>query len=257
MKWDGAAATISYYDATNGALKIAYCQDADCSSATIETIDDAGDVGWDTSLELGSSYVSYYDVTNGDLKYAYVPDPVVAGDIPDPAGGPTALPETGFVQGQVTQLGDARLDYAATDMQLVIPSLGVETDIVGVPLYDGAWDVSWLGDQAGLLEGSAFPTWPGNATLTGHVWSSYNQPGVFAGLNQLAYGDRIEIRAWGQTYVYEVRETQLVSARSLSVMDAKDGYSWITLVTCEGYNEASGEYWYRRAVSAVLVSVAD
>jgi LPXTG-site transpeptidase (sortase) family protein len=254
IKWDGAAATISYYDATNGALKIAYCADADCSSASIETIDDTGDVGWDTSLALGSIYVSYYDVTNGALKYAYVPDPPEAGDL-GAGGGPALLPETGFAQGRVTQLSEASVNYAATELQLVIPSLGVETDIVGVPVTDGGWDVSWLGNQAGLLEGGAFPTWPGNATLTGHVWNSYNQPGVFAGLSQLDYGDRIEIRAWGQTYVYEVRETSLVSARNLSVMDAKDDYSWITLVTCEGYDAASGDYWYRRAVSAVLVEV--
>jgi LPXTG-site transpeptidase (sortase) family protein len=251
MKLDGSLPVISYYDATNGALKLAHCADADCGSATIQTVDDAGDVGWDTSLALGSSYVSYYDVTNGDLKFAFVPDaaPVTA------ASSPAALPETGFPQGRVSALDTATVNYAATDMQLVIPSLNVETDIVSVPAINGAWDVSWLGDQAGLLEGSAFPTWPGNAVLTGHVWDSYDQPGVFAGLHTLEYGDRVEIRAWGQTYVYEVRETELVSALDLSVMDATDDYSWITLITCEGYDAVSGEYWYRRAVSAVLVDV--
>jgi LPXTG-site transpeptidase (sortase) family protein len=251
MKLDGSLPVISYYDATNGALKLAHCADANCASASIQTVDDTGDVGWDTSLFLGSSYISYYDVTNGDLKFAFVPDaaPVTA------ASSPAALPETGFPHGRVTQLGEAHIDYSATDMQLVIPSLNVETAIVGVPAVNGAWDVSWLGDQAGLLEGSTFPTWPGNAVLTGHVWDSYDQPGVFSGLHTLEYGNRLEIRAWGQTYVYEVRETQLVSALDLSAMDANDDYSWITLITCEGYDEASREYWYRRAVSAVLVDV--
>lgn len=256
MKWDGAKATISYYDASSGALKLAYCEDADCSSATIETIDDAGNVGWDTSLAIGSAYVSYYDVTNGDLKYAYVPDPVVAGDIvDDPTAGPDELPETGFVQGRATQLGASEVDYRATDMQLIIPSLGLETDIVGVPVVDGDWDVTWLGSQAGYLEGSAFPTWAGNTVLTGHVWDSYDQPGIFANLHLLGYGDQIEIRSWGQTYVYEVRETQLVSPRNMNVMYGQDNFSWVTLVTCEGYDAESGEYWYRRAVSAVLVDV--
>jgi LPXTG-site transpeptidase (sortase) family protein len=256
MKWDGSESTVSYYDATNGALKIAYCEDADCSSATIETIDDAGDVGWDTSLALGSAYVSYYDVTNGNLKYAYVPDPVVTGDLTDdPAASPALLPETGFAHGAPVHLPVQGRPYAATDFELRIPSLGVSTQIVSVPAVDGAWDVSWLGDQAGYLEGSAFPTWLGNSLITGHVWDSYNEPGVFADLHALKHGDQIEIYASGQTYLFEVRESSLVSPSDLSVMRGGDGYAWITLITCEGYDSHAKEYLFRRAVRAVLVDV--
>lgn len=155
----------------------------------------------------------------------------------------------------MTLLEDAEIEYLSTDMQLVIPRIGVESEIVGVPVLDGDWDVSWLGDRVGLLEGSAFPTWPGNAVITGHVWTSYNQPGVFAGLRQLGFGDRIEIRAWGQTYVFSVWAIDLVDAGDVSAMNAIDEYSWVTLVTCEGYDEATGDYAYRRVVSAVLVDV--
>lgn len=255
MKLDGSLPMISYYDATNGALKLAFCQDADCASATIETVDDAGDVGWDTSLALGSSYISYYDVSNGDLKFAFVPSAVIAATNTAGASRPAALPETGFAQGRVTRLEKTEGEYLSTDMQLAIPSLGIEAEIVGVPAIDGAWDVSWLGGKVGLLEGSGFPTWPGNAILTGHVWDSYNQPGVFAGLNQLSFGDRIEIRAWGQTYIFSVRNSELLDPNDLNALNTVDDYSWITLVTCEGYNEATGEYAYRRAVRAVLVEV--
>ena len=70
---------ISYYDATNGDLKIAYCANANCSSDrsssnSIQTLDSQGNVGQMTSLKLardGSPIISYYDAANQDLKIAY------------------------------------------------------------------------------------------------------------------------------------------------------------------------------------------
>ncbi len=43
-------------------------------------------------------------------------------------------------------------------MMLDIPSLGVSTPIVGVPINENGWDITWLGGNAGYLAGSAFPT---------------------------------------------------------------------------------------------------
>jgi len=63
---------ISYYDVTNGYLKVAICQDPTCSvNNTITTVDTAGDVGEYNSLQLrsdGHPVISYYDTMNGDLK---------------------------------------------------------------------------------------------------------------------------------------------------------------------------------------------
>jgi len=68
---------ISYYDATNGALRVARCGDATCASATISTVDDTGDVGYETSLlldALGYPLISYYDATTGSLWLAHCGD---------------------------------------------------------------------------------------------------------------------------------------------------------------------------------------
>ena len=127
--------------------------------------------------------------------------------------------------------------------------------IIGVPQSDGTWDVTWLGSNAGYLYGSAFPTWAGNTVLTGHVWDANNAPGPFANLKNLQYGDLVEIHAWGQVYTYEVRNSRLLWSSQVSSVFQHEEYDWVTLLTCEFYNPVTGDYLFRRAVQAVLVSV--
>lgn len=170
---------------------------------------------------------------------------------------PDALPETGFARGTTTDLPDQpeALMYSSSDLVLAIPELDVEIEIVGVPMVNGAWDASWLYRSAGWLEGSAYPTWQGNTILTGHVWDANNRPGPFARIKYLQYGDRIEINAWGQTYIYEVRESKLVLPGKVDEVFRHEEYDYVTLLTCEFYNPLTGNYILRRMVRAVLVDV--
>jgi LPXTG-site transpeptidase (sortase) family protein len=126
---------------------------------------------------------------------------------------------------------------------------------VGIPLTNGKWDVSWLGDQAGWLNGTAFPTWAGNSVLTGHVFDAYGQPGPFVHLNWLWYGDKVIVHAWGGQYVYEVRQVTQVTPDAISSVIKHEDLTWLTLVTCRGYDQASNSYKYRVAVRAILVEV--
>ncbi len=68
---------ISYYDETNGDLKLKYQTPFHIWAPSV-TVDAGGplneDVGWYTSIALdnqGNPHISYYDYTNGDLKYAF------------------------------------------------------------------------------------------------------------------------------------------------------------------------------------------
>lgn len=167
------------------------------------------------------------------------------------------LPATGFAQNQVTVLpSQPRVAYYTDGGQvLVIPSLKVRTEIVGVPLLDDTWDVTWLNQRAGYLYGSAYPTWAGNTVITGHVWDADNTPGIFADLKLLKYGDEIQISANGLVYTYAVRENSRVNEQDMKKIFTDAVYDWVTLVTCEGYDSDANAYPYRRMVRAVLIKV--
>jgi LPXTG-site transpeptidase (sortase) family protein len=170
----------------------------------------------------------------------------------------TSLPSTGFAPNRITALPvqPADMAYKAMgDLWLEIPKLGVQMNILGIPPVNGGWDVSWLGSNAGWLQGSAFPTWAGNSVLTGHVWNANNTAGPFSGINGLWWGDKIVVHAWGAQYVYQVRSVSLVGPGNTTAMMKHEELPWVTLVTCRGYDQASDSYKYRILVRAVLMEV--
>jgi LPXTG-site transpeptidase (sortase) family protein len=166
------------------------------------------------------------------------------------------LPYTGFPIGSVTELAvqPADASYLEMEMQLEIPALDVSVAIIGVPSTESGWDVTWLGDKAGYLEGSAFPTWEGNTVLTAHNYKSNGLPGPFNKLEMLNYGDLVTIHAWEQDYIYEVRTRDIVNPDDTRWLSTS-GYDMVTLITCKNYDESSGSYLNRVVVQAVLVDI--
>jgi LPXTG-site transpeptidase (sortase) family protein len=179
---------------------------------------------------------------------------------PDDTEAIKRLPATGFAPDSVTPLSEPPFNYSDYgDLRLVIQRLGVDTSIVGVPAsQDGAaWDVTWLGRNAGWLNGTAFPSFAGNSVITGHVWDADNKPGIFVDLKKLAYGDTVIVHAYSHVYTYEVRETALVAPDSVRGVLQHEDNPWVTLVTCEDFILGEAKYANRRVVRAVLVNVAE
>lgn len=173
------------------------------------------------------------------------------------SGDPAVIPATGFAPNRVSVLPaqPAASAYADQGMELEIPELGVKAPVTGVPASSD-WDVTWLNDSIGYLEGSAYPTWDGNSVLAGHLTDANGNPGVFSGLHTLAWGDTVIIHASQQKYIYQVRSVQeRVDPKNVKAITKHEENPWLTLVTCQGYDESTNSYKWRVVVRAVLVEV--
>lgn len=116
------------------------------------------------------------------------------------------------------------------------------------------WDVNWLLNQAGWLQGSAFPGYSGNSVLTSHVTLPYGQPGPFANLHKLQIGDKIFLHSYGELYIYEVNSIHQRFATDLAILQHEEK-SWLTLVTCADYSDETTTYLKRLVVKAELIQV--
>jgi len=258
---------------TNGTPDI-FVHDRITGATTRISVNFSGGPGVDTyysSISANGHYVTFhseasnlvtgdtngmYDVFVYEVDYTPPSPTAVPGAGSDPASERSSLPNSGFAPGRITLLPSQTIFYADLgDLWLEIPKLGLKMSIVGVPKKNEAWDVSWLGSNAGWLAGSAYPSWAGNSVLTGHVWNADNSAGPFRDLNTLWWGDKVIVHLSGQQYIYEVRSLKEVAPTDVSAMMKHEELPWLTLVSCKGYDKETASYRYRVLVRAVLVEV--
>ena len=163
------------------------------------------------------------------------------------------LPNTGFSSRFAEEL-PARpqgLAYHGLRISLQIPRLGVDTELVRLPLTDGSWPAEWLGERAGVLEGSALPG-EGYSIIAAHNTLNNTEYGPFALLAQLDGNDLIQVRtADGKLIPFRVYASELIAPddfETIKMIGEREAGSLI-LLTCE--NESlDGGYLNRRAVFA-------
>lgn len=165
----------------------------------------------------------------------------------------SSLPPTGFSAHNQTVLPQqpASVVYRPTGFVLDIPTLNIQTEIVGVPRSESGWEVAWLGNRAGLLEGSALPG-RGESYLSGHNHLNDLEAGPFLFLSTLEENDRIFVRnASGKLLEFSVYANELYGSDAMRTIQEKgmDYPDSLILVTCE--NESiEGGYLDRRVVFA-------
>jgi LPXTG-site transpeptidase (sortase) family protein len=165
------------------------------------------------------------------------------------------IPVTGFAPDIITPLnGITRTRYDSTALQVEIPVIGVDTSIVGVQIQDGGWNIAWLQDQVGWLNGTAYPTRSGNSVLTAHAVNADGKPGTFARLKYLGVGEFIYLYDAGYRYTYQVISNKAARPDDSTVFGHLDK-PYLTLITCDKYDVKSNSYLQRVAVRAKLVDV--
>ena len=165
--------------------------------------------------------------------------------------------ETGFAPNRQTILPKQPTSQAYEQMGNLwfeIPTLGIKENIVGVPMVNGKFDVSWLGNQIGWLDSTAYPGLAGYSVLTGHVYDANGQPGSFRWLARLTYNDDVIVHINGQRLIYRVRSVvEQADPDTLWKGIKHEQNPWVMLITCRGYDEKTNTYRWRTVVRAVLV----
>ena len=167
-------------------------------------------------------------------------------------------PPSGFAPHVVTRLPKQPSEKAYTnlgDLWIEIPTLDLKAIITGVSLENNGWDVSWLNQQVGWLEGTAYPGWSGNTVLTAHAYTADGIVGPFVKLKDLSYGQFIIIHQAGRRYTYVVKDNFNILPANTYWLTKHEELDWITLITCQQYDEALEDYRFRRVVRAVLINV--
>ena len=111
------------------------------------------------------------------------------------------------------------------------------------------------GAPAGWYTGSPAPGQLGPAVLLGHVNATDGGPGVFADLRSLKAGDLIEVaREDGSTGTFAVERGEQYGKDAFPTLEVygNTDAAELRLITCDGYDPATGKFDDNYVVYAVL-----
>lgn len=164
------------------------------------------------------------------------PEPVDPGDDDFEFYWLDTLPKTGFSSASPMLLPEKpmELNYEPLRRTLEIPSASIAAEIVSVPFEDGEYPVTWLGAEAGLLEGSALPG-EGQSLVIGHNHLNTNEAGPFFLLKWVIFirDERGGVRTF---VVYANVKAAEDDINAVNRLISEDPLS-LTLITCEDERE--------------------
>lgn len=163
------------------------------------------------------------------------------------------LPRTGMTGNFVSTQPDD-VNYKDLKLDLLLPSIDAESQIVSVDALDGAYPVEWLGMKAGLLSGSDQPG-TGHSVIAAHNTLNASEYGPFALLSELEEGDLFFVQGRNnELMTFRVYESAKIGASDFAALrqSVLRYDTTVTLLTCED-ELPEGGYASRRIVSGVRV----
>jgi sortase (surface protein transpeptidase) len=149
---------------------------------------------------------------------------------------------------------------ASDPVSVSIPAAGIESELLSLGLKeDGSLEVppDGPGAPAGWYNGSPTPGELGPAVLLGHVNATGGGPGVFANLRDLKEGDLIKIARQDGTrsvFTFDHADHYSKDAFPTQTVYGNTEGSELRLITCDGYDPATGLFDDNYVVYAKLVA---
>ncbi|MCW2613775.1 MAG: putative sortase-like protein, partial [Frankiales bacterium] len=167
---------------------------------------------------------------------------------------PSSSPPADVATGPATPLG------ASPPRRLRVPSIGVDTELVGLGLQpDGSLEVPPAAFPVGWYTGGPAPGELGPAVLAGHV-DYAGSAGVFADLGDLRPGAQVLVdRQDGSTAVFRVTRVHQVgkAAFPTAAVYGDLDHAGLRLITCGGdFSRRAGSYEDNVIAYAELVESA-
>lgn len=187
------------------------------------------------SIDRSSIKLAYASEAQPEATLPAYPTP-----IPPPAIGPVRP--------------GAPLDTSSVT-RLVIPSLGVDSEVKYVPFDGTTWNVNGLKQEIAWLGDTSWPGLGSNTVLAGHLILSGGVSGPFERLDDLRPGDQVLVYTEKGLYVYVTDGQRVVDERDFSVVEASIEPQ-LTLLTCTGWDPLLKRYLKRRVVVANLSDVS-
>ena len=142
----------------------------------------------------------------------------------------------------------ARQAPAPAPLSVSIPAIDVESTLVKLGLRPNQSlevPADGPGAPAGWYSGSPSPGETGPAVLLGHVNATGGGPGVFADLRRLETGAQINVtRTDGSVATFAVYRAAAYRKNSFPTLEVYGNTrsSELRLITCDGYDPATGEF---------------
>jgi sortase (surface protein transpeptidase) len=181
--------------------------------------------------------------------------------VPSPAASTAKSPTAAAKPGSASPSA-AQARPAAAPTTVEIPVIGVRSPLIKLGLRPNrSLEVppDGPGAPAGWYGGSPSPGETGPAVLLGHVNATGGGPGVFADLRALKNGAEIKVtREDGSAARFAVYRAAAYSKNSFPTLEVYGNTkaSELRLITCDGYDPATGEFDDNYVVYAKLTSLA-